>query len=187
MPAPGRWRRAAACRRTAPMDRAPRSRQADELEQLVRPRAAPRVPAGSSSGSMTSARTARHSRARPAGRRSRFLVAPRLRRRLAVHLDRPGGRRLESPTSRSSVDLPQPDGPISETSSPWGDVEVDAGQRRHLALAAGIEHLVDGRDGDRLVASCRLPGGRPRMRTRSRTSMSPTKRMPSTPAAMTAQ
>ena len=35
---------------------------------------------------------------------------------------------------RSSVDLPQPDGPISETNSPFSIVEVDALERDRVAL-----------------------------------------------------
>ena len=34
---------------------------------------------------------------------------------------------------RSSVDLPQPDGPMSETNSPWPTVEVDALERASRA------------------------------------------------------
>ena len=35
---------------------------------------------------------------------------------------------------RSSVDLPQPEGPTKTQNSPSGDVEVDAAQGVHLAV-----------------------------------------------------
>ena len=71
------------------------------------------------------------------------LVEARLRRGLAEDRDGAGrwarrGRR----SSRRSVDLPQPLGPMSETNSPARDREVDRVERLHLA-GAGREHLVD--------------------------------------------
>ena len=47
--------------------------------------------------------------------------------------------------SRSSVHLPQPDGPISETNSPCATVEVDVLQRGDLVRQALVEDLPDAR------------------------------------------
>ena len=44
--------------------------------------------------------------------------------------------------TRSSVDLPQPDGPTNTTNSPSFTCEVDALQ--HIDLAEGFFHIVDG-------------------------------------------
>ena len=50
-----------------------------------------------------------------------------------------------SPATRfSSVDLPQPDGPMIATNSPARDVEVDAAQRAHRR-ELGLERLADAR------------------------------------------
>ena len=52
-------------------------------------------------------------------------VDARLRRGLAVDVTVPAVGSTRSPITRRSVDLPQPDGPISETNSPGLDREVD--------------------------------------------------------------
>ena len=49
---------------------------------------------------------------------------------------------------RSSVDLPQPDGPISDTNSPAPDVEVDVLRARSSVAARDVERLVDARQAD---------------------------------------
>ena len=49
---------------------------------------------------------------------------------------------------RSSVDLPQPEGPISETNSPAADGQVDAGHGLHRARALA-EALADALERDR--------------------------------------
>ena len=61
-----------------------------------------------------------------------LLVEPGAPGRLAGHRDRAGGRRIRSAISRSSVLLPQPDGPISDTNCAVADGQVDVGQRGHL-------------------------------------------------------
>ena len=49
--------------------------------------------------------------------------------------------------SRSSVDLPQPDGPMSETNSPWRIVRSMPSSAVDGAVA-GAEHLADAGDLD---------------------------------------
>ncbi len=39
----------------------------------------------------------------------------------------------------SSVVLPEPDGPISATKSPWLDIEIDVVQDFHLLLATLVD------------------------------------------------
>ena len=50
--------------------------------------------------------------------------------------------------TRNSVDLPQPDGPMSEMNSPAGDLQVDSLEGRRRRLAATREDLVDAGEAD---------------------------------------
>ncbi len=52
-----------------------------------------------------------------------------------------------SPSSASSVDLPQPEGPEMERNSPLRDVEVDAVERVRLEVVR-VEDLGDAREAD---------------------------------------
>ena len=177
-PAPGRWRPAAACRRTAPTDGARRSRPGrTSSSSSATARGADRESQPcSSSGSSTLAATVRQSK------------QPGLLERDAVVLVQaglPAGLPLTSTDPALGVSrsrdqaqqrrLPAAGRPDQRDELARADVEVDAGQRRHLALAAGVEHLVDaGRDGDRRRSVIgRLPrtaahAGRGRARRRAR-------------------
>ena len=78
---------------------------------------------------------------------------------------------------RSSVDLPQPDGPISETNSPGWMSSVDVLQRRH-AGAERLREAVDRDDDVRLVGHATFSGAR-RSTSRSVTATATKKTMPS--------
>ena len=65
---------------------------------------------------------------------------------------------------RSSVDLPQPDGPIRLTNSPAATVEVDLDERVDLARRARVEDLRRRVDHDRRLAHQPSSAGRGRLR-----------------------
>ena len=45
------------------------------------------------------------------------------------------------------VDLPEPDGPVTDRNSPRAHIEVDAAQRLHLVIADDVRlHQAAGRD-----------------------------------------
>ena len=50
---------------------------------------------------------------------------------------------IRSPITRSSVDLPQPDGPISETNSPGRDLQVDVLERGDIAPRERLRDALD--------------------------------------------
>ena len=98
--------------------------------------------------------------------------------------------------TRSSVDLPQPDGPMSETNSPGAMSRSMPLSATVLAPLAGREHLVDAADADDRAAPGWLaaaPGawrrlghastpGRPRSTMISATRITRKNAIPSTPA-----
>ena len=81
---------------------------------------------------------------------------------------------------RSSVDLPQPDGPISETNSPRLDVEVDPVERGH----AGLELLRDALDRDGWAVVHATCSGARRRTSFSASTIAPKKAKPSTAQTM---
>ena len=97
------------------------------------------------------------------------LVEPRgLAGRLAVDQDRARrSARSGWRSSRSSVDLPQPDGPISETNSPGATVRSMSTRASTASGPSGVEHLGQASDLDaspasspaRVAHSDRLRGG----------------------------
>ena len=82
---------------------------------------------------------------------------------------------------RSSVDLPQPDGPISETNSPGCDLEVDLLRARSRRPWNGFGQALD-RDG-RTVAHAMCSGAR-RTTSFSASTIATKKAMPSSAATM---
>ena len=136
-PGRGRSRRAAACRRRAATARARslRARRARAARRRARrgargPGRAPRAGARCLPDRSPGAEPASWKTMPSRGRVAPGAAACRGRG------PSPAVGRPRSPTIRSSVLLPQPDGPISETKSPArADVEVDALERDHPAAA----------------------------------------------------
>ena len=81
-------------------------------------------------------------------------VSARLVGGLAVHDDLAGARLDQVADDRSNVDLPQPDGPISEMNSPGSHVEVDLLQRGHLAVGQTSCRLLQRDGGGGAHATC---------------------------------
>ena len=149
-PAPGRWRPAAACRRTVAAAGARRSRPARPAP-AVSARPCPAL------GSVDPVHLERQLDVR---RDRAPLEQPGLLEREAVVLVEaglpadlpltrtvPGGRRDRDRRSRrSSVDLPQPDGPISETNSPALRRSGRCPSSAVDLAAARVEDLVDADD-----------------------------------------
>ena len=84
--------------------------------------------------------------------------------------------------TRSSVDLPQPDGPMSETNSPGVELEVDVLERGDVPVRERLRDVADLDDG-LLLAHATASGAR---RTTSFSAMTTTtkKTMPSSAATM---
>ena len=118
--------------------------QPDQVEHLPRP-VPPLAPGRRRAAPAAARRCAAPCatrRGRPAGRRCRTPgragpAGPACRRPSPCRSV--GG--IRSATSRSSVDLPQPDGPISETNWPRSTVRSIVGQRGDLVGPAGVEDL----------------------------------------------